>query len=682
MFEGKRCCGCGACVSSCPTNAIRMIQDDEGFITSEIDFQKCIYCGKCEQVCPLASPPHFIHHCYALYNKNEKIRSDSSSGGVFSLLAEEILNRQGYVCGASYTSKKGCHHIIINDISDLEKLRGSKYIQSYIGDTYIQTKKLLDNGKWVLYSGTPCQIAGLKNYLGKDYKYLLTVDLICHGTPSSKVWNAYLKDNFPDEKIQRVNFRSKKTGWKNYSICIDTDKQKYQSPYLSNAFMKGFLDDVYLNESCYLCPFHRIQRVADITLGDFWGLNVIDAELDNDKGMNLVLLNSLKAYFFLNSIQKDNYFLKEYPIEKVLPFNAPLSSSPFKKYNSKLFFKLLKDVGFNRALERTRDKKKNVALLNLFYTRNYGAILTAYALQTVLLHLDYNPCLIKKTYQLSTKDFLDPFYTFETENLYTTDDILHPVFLNFLNESYDKFIVGSDQVWRFEYTGDDYKSYFLSFVAKEKKKIAYAASFGLDHWDGPERIRQEVQEYLKNFTAISVREKNGVNVCRNTFSVEAKALFDPVFLLSQEDWNNILQKTNIDLSSSCVVYILDRTPETETLLESLSKRFSLFNLNDKMSVYDFLKSIQTAKQIVTDSFHGLCFSIIFQKDFLCLCNENRGGDRFTSLLSDLKLMDRLFYKAEDICWDKLAPINYTRVNAIIEQKRQEGIAFLKQSLAD
>ena len=685
MIDNRNCCGCTACFSICPVKAIQMDQNDEGFYVPKVDPKKCIRCGKCQLVCPLTHPNLNLcskPDCYAIYNKNEQVRANSSSGGAFSLLAEEILNKGGYVCGATYSNEKFCHHIIIDNINDLAKLRGSKYIQSNVGDTYEQTKKLLDKGKWFLYSGTPCQIAGLKNYLGKDYDNLITVDLVCHGTPSPKAWEGYLKDNFPNEEIQFVNFRDKSHGWKHFSLKIKTDTKECTNALNNDLFMKGFLSNIYLNDSCYSCPFHKTQRPGDITLGDFWGYNTVEPKFDDDKGMSIILFNSMKGHSFFNKIKLELYYTKKYPLENVVPYNQTLAYPPLQSYNKKLFFYLMNDVGFNKAFERLTNPQKNVAVFNMFWGYNYGGVLTAYALQTILLHLGYNPCLIRNTYGNYPQNLSNPFCQFEQENLFSTKAIRHPNEMKSLNRFYDKFIVGSDQVWRFGYVKDDYKTYFLSFVASVKNKIACAASFGQNYWKSPPKITKEVSNYLQDFDAISVREKSGVDICKDVFGVKAQAIFDPVFFLKRTDWKKLLDKSKLNLNSSALVYILDKNGKLLNQINGILKKQNMSPsfIKPFMSIYDFLKSIQSAQKIITDSFHGVCFSIIFQKDFICLCNKNRGEDRFVSLLSDLGLMDRLFYDLDGVDFDKLTPIDYKKVNSIIEQKRQEGVGWLTKVL--
>ena len=204
------CCGCGACYSKCGVKAITMQENDEGFLHPVINEDSCVECGQCLKVCPVLNAKDentATPDCYACAASDE-IRAKSSSGGMFTLLAEYVLNKGGVICGAAYDEKWNVHHIIINNTADLDKLRGSKYIQSDTEKCYSEIEKLLKNGKEVLFSGTPCQVAGLNTFLGRKYDNLLTVDLLCHGAPSRGVWQKYLTESFKDRKIINVNFRS------------------------------------------------------------------------------------------------------------------------------------------------------------------------------------------------------------------------------------------------------------------------------------------------------------------------------------------------------------------------------------------------------------------------------------------------------------------------------------------
>lgn len=313
MIDKKGCTGCGACYNICPKNAITMQVDEEGFKYPMIDKEKCINCKLCEKICPVLNKvkkeEQELTNVIAAYTKNDEERTISSSGGIFFELADIILAKKGAIVGAGYDEKFNVVHKIIYNKEDLKELQGSKYVQSATKDTYKETKKILENGIEVLYVGTPCQIAGLKSFLQKDYDNLYTCDLICHGVPSPKVWQKYLSEY--KGKIQNCYFRNKDNGWNCFSMKILFDNNKFKRFKMTkDDFIRLFLNNYTLRPSCYDCKFSKIPRIADISLGDFWGVEGKYAEFNDDKGTSLILVNSEKGQELLENI-KDKIIYKE-----------------------------------------------------------------------------------------------------------------------------------------------------------------------------------------------------------------------------------------------------------------------------------------------------------------------------------------------------------------------------------
>ena len=300
IFRKDNCCGCHACGTACPLGCIEMSADSEGFLYPQVNEELCIDCGICEKVCPMTSelrqgePPLAL----AAWNRNTTVRDESSSGGVFSALMRQTIEKEGVVIGAAFDSNMTLRHQSAQDETESHMFRGSKYLQSIIGDAYRETQEYLQQGRNVLFSGTPCQIAGLYAFLGKDDDNLLTCDLVCHGVPSPKVFSAY-KENLERQhkaKTQRITFRSKVSGWKRYSVALSfANATEYRRILTDDPFMIGFLRNTYLRPSCHLCHFSRLPRVADISLGDFWGVGVHHPEWDDDKGTSLVLVQTPKG---------------------------------------------------------------------------------------------------------------------------------------------------------------------------------------------------------------------------------------------------------------------------------------------------------------------------------------------------------------------------------------------------
>lgn len=307
------CTGCHACYSTCPKNAISMQPDKEGFIHPVVDEQKCIHCGLCEKVCSV------LHEkvsedgaeAYVCINKSEKQRSKSSSGGIFSAIARKVIQEGGIVFGAAFDEELQVRHKGVNSIEDLYGLMGSKYVQSTIGDSYKAAKKELEKGRWVLFSGTPCQIGGLKSFLGKEYETLITQDIICHGVPSPKVWRKYIEYQERENKssISRrllPSFRDKKRGWRRFSMLFYFENgKKYFRTLDTDPYIKLFLQDITLRRSCYNCHHKSLNRESDITLADFWGVENICPEMFDDRGTSLVFINSDKGRKLFEGITND-----------------------------------------------------------------------------------------------------------------------------------------------------------------------------------------------------------------------------------------------------------------------------------------------------------------------------------------------------------------------------------------
>lgn len=324
------CCGCSACVQVCPKQCISLYEDKEGFLYPCVDKTKCIECGLCEKVCPCLgdSSEREPKVVYAAKNSNENIRLKSSSGGVFTLLAEKVINAGGVVFGARFDENWDVELSYTETIEGLSAFRGAKYIQAQVGTTFIEAERFLKAGRKVLFSGTPCQIKGLLKYLRKDYDNLLTVDFVCHGVPSPKVWRLYLKEEI--ERIARqgddgknivlsslvmptikgINFRDKSSGWKKYSFTLQLTKALAEgeqnsvlrsNKFYENPFMQAFLSDLILRPSCYACPAKSGKSSSDITIGDFWGIEHIKPEIDDDKGVSLVMVHNEKCIYYLNS---------------------------------------------------------------------------------------------------------------------------------------------------------------------------------------------------------------------------------------------------------------------------------------------------------------------------------------------------------------------------------------------
>lgn len=338
----KRCCACHACYNICPKKAITMQRDEKGFEYPVIDKEKCIQCNLCSRVCPISSQRKSekqYSKSYAVINCDQKVRMESSSGGMFTALANYIIGQGGIVFGAQFDEEYNVIHTYTDKIEEISLYRGSKYVQSKIGDTYQKVKQFLEEDKYVLFTGTPCQIAGLRSFLQKEYSKLYLQDIICHGVPSPKVWRKYLsyREQKEENKIRNIKFRNKESGWKSYKIQISYSDKEYIKKSTEDIYMIAFLKDIILRDSCYSCKFKQKHRISDITLADFWGVQNILPEMDDDKGTSLVIIHSHKGKELFDQI-KEKIQYQEVDLEIASNYNPSMIQPAFLNKNREKFF--------------------------------------------------------------------------------------------------------------------------------------------------------------------------------------------------------------------------------------------------------------------------------------------------------------------------------------------------------
>lgn len=354
ILNKKDCTGCRACEQICPVKAISMKEDDEGFITPKVDEERCIKCGLCKKTCGQID---------RFYNKNnleerkflgvrpkeKEITKNSTSGGIAYLISKMVIEENGIVFGSAYDENLMPYQKYVKDKKELQQLRGSKYVTSDTKKTFSQVKEFLEEGKKILYIGVPCQIGGLKKFLKKDYENLYTIDIICHGVPSQKIFKKYLENEEKKlrEKIISYTARSKsKVAWgMGYCAEIKTkNKIKYKKadfdPYYT-AFLKGKVN----RECCYECKYANLDRIGDITLGDLWGIEQFDYDFYDKNGVSLAIVNTIKGEKIFNKV-KNLVEYRQYNEQQVTKFNGNLKHPTTRPQNREIIYKQLDEMSF------------------------------------------------------------------------------------------------------------------------------------------------------------------------------------------------------------------------------------------------------------------------------------------------------------------------------------------------
>ena len=715
-----KCTNCMACYNICPSGAIEIIEDKDGFAYPSIIKEKCIHCGLCAKKCPalnLSRTKEITERfetpdAYGGYSKDENTRKISTSGGVFSILSKYVFERGGSICGARFVKGGTVEHVIVNNWDDLAPLRGSKYVQSNINNCYKEIKILLEQDKYVLFTGTPCQVAGLYAVLNKDYEKLITVDLICHGTPSQKIFREYLNEitNGKISEVTSVQFRAKTEHWRKPYVCIEGNDFSIAHPASEDTYFCGFCNNLILRKSCTDCRFSKIPRQGDITIGDFWGVEEFDKELDDNQGTSIVLVNSPKGKEIFEKLKPEFKIIKETTIEAARKYNIINRKSII--HHNATYFRKEYAKGTHSSLceliKNSLDKKNGIAIMNYAFSKiNYGSVLAGYALQQKIKKYGYTPLNIcfhdnEAAYDIGNLEDFQRRYIDFTPPEWSLEQLKKS------NNYFQTYIVGPDVMWLDFNDILDFRNYKFPFVNFSKNICSYAASFGYskllrlgkngEGWRPyTSQELQEEKRLLKRFSHISVREDTGVDICKNNFDVQATHVLDSVFLLSKDDWLSLVPKNARNEKFGAVSYIMHTEKQPKDVSEYIKNienikelykgdTYGLFLSNQKKykaygpTVEDWLNSIANCDMLYTDSFHGMCFAIIFNKQFITFCNSNNGYNRHVSLYKMLGIPDRTARSIEDIQRLQNNHIDYEKVNSKLKEKIRLSEDFLEKIL--
>ncbi|MBQ8927023.1 MAG: Coenzyme F420 hydrogenase/dehydrogenase, beta subunit C-terminal domain [Oscillospiraceae bacterium] len=699
MIYGKlpdeaKCCGCRACANVCPVNAITMEYSKNQFIVPTINTDKCVNCGMCTKACPELNP-EFVNDkepAFYAFCADDETRAVSASGGMFSVIAEYVLSHGGCVCGAAYGENVQLRHVIIERREDLPPLRSSKYVQSDTNDVYKRIKRLLTSGRLVFFCGTPCQVAALYKVIGKHPDNLITADVICHGVPSQKFLDKYVREVSKGKKAVNVEFRNKRLGWAHKGIIVTFDdgteyvginwprhKESYEEAYLKNMMMRY---------SCYDCQFADYPRQGDFTIGDLWHSDKLDPKSNDKKGTSFLFVNNKRAAKLFKKLKKRAVYCNEIHVDdyKKIPNRVTPQAKP--SVLRRRFLDLLRYKSFSEAFRLAYNRQYDIGLVGVMGNENIGSILTYYGLYRTLAELGYSvlpierpldsPLPVSEKAQTFTKRWLRGY---AQPVQYESIDAMRA-----LNEKCSQFVVGSDQIYLAKMSELRGHCYFLKWVDPGKNKVGYACSFGGPGARGSKEYYRELKYYLNRFSSLTCREDDGVKFANETLKLNKQVswVLDPVFLCKKDKFLELVNSVKVPRENPYIAaYMIIPKPELVELYQKVQTAFpdcaseiitseeqkgrikdagilNDFETKDAFPVESTLETIYNSRFFVTDSYHGVCFCLIFRKDFVVMPRDFI--DRFQSLLGRIGLEDRIIKPDGSNFTDALlTPIDYDSV---------------------
>ena len=717
------CTGCTACLNVCPVDAITMKENDDGFIVPSVNTDKCIRCSKCVKRCPSINlnVNNSLHPEIHAAMADDSIRGKSSSGGMFTLAAEAVLDKGGYVCGAAFDYKTlSVNHVIIHSKEELAPLRKSKYSQSNIGTVYRDIEALLKDDKKVLFTGTPCQVAGLKAFLNKTYDNLYLIDILCSGVPSQKITRTYIEEIARRPEIsggetppalKYIDFRDKEHhNWRSCQyIRLEFDNGVVYDGGLQNRdpFEKLYHNRTGMRRSCQDCYFSAFPRQGDISIGDFWGIELLDKSIDDNRGTSMILINNVhgKELFDMMSGGLQQHKRMNIPTSKLVYNRCTAKKKPNPKRER--IMSLVKSHTLKKSIDMADYKHFDVGLVCNYYTVNFGGAMTHYALYNILEDLGYSTMMIERPRSSKNSDNVMNAYNnihaaplfpeYALSNTYLSKDDMR----NDLNNLCDTFVVGSDKLLNYNiYTAmDNYTS--LDWVTDARKKIAFSTSFGQIHGDAI--LHNELAFYLQRFDFFAGHDETDVKNAREYYSLDnAEWVLDPILLCGTKHFEALAARSKrITPDSFVSAYILDPTDEKTDILRRFAENFngecqvfseymrnsdyykpfgSLFT--GDMKTEDRLKCMLDSDFFVTDSIHGVYLAIAMKKQFAAIVNGKRDAEWFYDIAKLLRLEDRLINNISDLdTFDFDSKIDYNKVYEILDAHRAKAINWLKKALA-
>lgn len=707
VVKKELCSGCSACYNACPKDAIKMEYDEEGFLFPVVDEERCVSCGLCKNVCPALNPYKENDKEPKVYvvKREEQYAKASTSAGVFAALAEYVLENNGYVCGAVYDENFKVCHMVTDNTEGVNRIKQSKYVQSEIGLVYREIKVLLEEGQFVLFSGTPCQVAGLRKYLRKRYDNLITMDILCHGVPAPRSWERYLEENIDRSKLKKVEFRHKGNyGFKTARICFTYDDgRKVVQRAGENPYYYQFQRHLGLRNSCTHCEGAVVPRVGDFSAGDFWGASKYCPELiESDKGISILFVNNEHAQYHFEKIKDKFSLMNETTVLKGMSGNRS-KVTRYMHLNRDRFLKMLQYMSFNDAVKKNIGRPFDVAIYGNTMSTNYGVLVGYYALYKYLYDEGYGVVMIPAP-QFGVSKKKSHAQRFMEENVVQAPVRRMDDFSEY-NAWGDVFLLGPDQVWNQKLFKVRQFNFCLDFVNEEKKKIAYGSSFGklFSFEDENDSDYAKIQSLLSEFEQVAVLDDVTMNIATSKYAMSPKQVIDPIFLLGEDEYNAVADKAIMTTEGSNIaVYVLNGKKDfrkgvsfvEDTLqlpsiymgngnYEKLKKQqVSGIKYCENLQVEEWINNIRNSKFVITDTSYAVYLAIIFRKNFVVIQSQNAMGT-LEELLSRLNLKNRYFTTAEELIATAevlTQDIDYDAVNKILGAEIDKSKEWLMNAI--
>lgn len=699
VVEGLRgarllCVGCRACENACEHDAIVLQRDEEGFYRSEAISDRCVGCGRCSEVCPQLRTSFGDKSVLYTMRADPDSLLTSTAGGVFTLLAKWAFGHGGSICGVVMDADMRARYVIADDMGPVAAMHGTKRVFSDMGTIYKDIKSRLDEGRTVVFVGLPCHVQAVKNYIGES-SLLWTVDVACTGQPSPLIFEKYLEELSAGGAVAGVGFGPKGESPGTLAIMYKDGSIRMSN---KDPYVRAVESNLIINQACAGCRFVRTPRTGNLTIGDY-----SVGRSEKGPGTSIVIVNDSRGTALLNDITDLSDYLNPAPIS-VLDVNKGFS--PGRELHLgwiRMFHMVRRGHPVSKSVRYCMGWKFDVGITGFWRVMNYGGELTYYALYHIIQDMGLEPIFIDYRSSVggapSSPPLLNTKYPFYSiARWYPTKGEQEE-----LNSRVSTFVVGSDQVWNRNFVNQDtLECYALDFVHDDRRKVSVAASFGTNRFEGTPEERESFARLLRRFDFLSVREKSAVDLCKE-MGAEADIIMDPVMLCDVRHFEALSDASDARYPDSYVFNYMMFAVNFSGM-EAIYRKLGYgpitagnasANINERIeyprtnmgSLENWMKCIRGSSFVVTDSFHGTVFSILFRKQFVTLIGswgEGTGVGRITTLLGTLGLEGRIFRTpAEAVESGALdAVIDYDDVYDRLEKNRESSMRWLRKALLD